>query len=168
MKKENREQRKQRWEETDRCFKMRERILAGAIELDDETYTGELLGKATFFQWAEPGAMGEPGRVIILTEDGLIYHGNYVYGKLTETVCDTVRTPWNEPHSGNRLLNLGMGNRLLIRKDRWERFAALIAPYLPIRSECYVHWLEIALSVNQQKENEEKQQQGDDQNVKRR
>ena len=53
-----------------------------SIELNNSTFTKDILDRTTFFQIAEGGAMGEPGGIVFLTEDGTVYHANYCFGDL--------------------------------------------------------------------------------------
>ena len=50
------------------------------IELNNDTFTKDILDRTTFFQIASPGAQGEPGEILFLTEDGKLYYANYVFG----------------------------------------------------------------------------------------
>ena len=58
-------------------------------ELNNATFTNDILEDAVFFMFAEGGAMGEPGGILFVTEDGEVYHGNYAFGDLE---MDTVVT----------------------------------------------------------------------------
>ena len=49
-------------------------------ELANEDITKSLFNRVEFFSIAEGGAMGEPGGIVAITSDKIIYHCNYVYG----------------------------------------------------------------------------------------
>ena len=102
--------------------------------------------------------MGEPGAIKFLTEDGALYHANYYFDDLKWT---TVKEAFpvitkcrfgicgegSVVPSGWHYVNLGMGNHLIVRQDRYERFSQLVPEnYRP--SEMYGSWLNKALSVN--------------------
>jgi hypothetical protein len=44
------------------------------IELSDMAFTKDILVKTTFFQFAERGAMGDPGGILFLTDQILKEH----------------------------------------------------------------------------------------------
>ena len=52
------------------------------IELAKKDLTKELSEKIWFFMLAEGGAMGEPGGVKFITNDGQAYSFNYIYGDI--------------------------------------------------------------------------------------
>ena len=128
------------------------------IELTDTTFTRELLDKTTFFQIAEGGAMGEPGGIWFVTEDSQIYHANYCFGNLSAQTISTAFPVIDQCRfglfglnstvpDGWQYVNLGFGNHLLVRQDRYESFAPLIASYKS-PGEIYQTWMEHAVSVN--------------------
>lgn len=127
------------------------------IELSNETFTKDILAGATFFQIAEGGAMGEPGGIVFVTEDGSVYHANYCYGDLKwETLQHAFPTIddchfglfgiGSEVPEGWMYVNLGMGNHLIVRQDRYDDFAPRIAGYKSL-GEVYQNWLKQALTV---------------------
>ena len=122
------------------------------IELNDKTFTKDVLDKTTFFQIAEAGAMGEGGGIVFVTEDGTVYHANYCYGDLKwETlqrafpVIDQCQfgITHSEVPEGWVYENLGMGNHLIVRRDRYDGFARL-ASKCKSMGELYQKWLEFA------------------------
>ena len=126
--------------------------------LTNRTFTKALLDKTTFFQIAEGGAMGEPGGIWFLTEDNQIYHANYCFGDLTEKTISSAFPVIDQCSfglfgfdskvpDGWQYVNLGFGNHLLVRQDRYESFAPLITVYKS-PGEVYEHWLEHAVAVN--------------------
>ncbi len=132
--------------------------MADKKELTNNTFTKDILAETTFFMFAEGGAMGEPGGIIFLTESGTVYHANYCFGDLK---WDTVKEAFpiidncrfglfgigTEVPDGWLYVNLGMGNHLIVRQDRYSKFAPLISEYKS-PGQIYQNWLEKALSVN--------------------
>ncbi len=124
------------------------------IELDNKTFTKELLDKTAFFSVAEGGAMGEPGGILFITDDGKLYHANYVFGDFKhETIKEsfpiideckfglfgmgtTVPDGWT-------YISLGFGNHLIVKDDYYAAFEPLIAKYNS-PGELYQHWVEKA------------------------
>lgn len=128
------------------------------IELNDSTFSKDILDKTTFFQIAEGGAMGEPGGIVFLAEDGTVYHANYCFGDLKwETiqhafpVIDQCRFGMfgidSEVPDGWVYVNLGMGNHLIVRQDRYDKFSPLISG-CKSSGEIYQRWLDHAKLVN--------------------
>ena len=128
------------------------------IELADSSFTREILDNATFFQIAEGGAMGEPGGIWFLTENNAVYHANYCWGDLTAKTISAAFPVIDQCSFGMfgvdsvvpdgwQYVNLGFGNHLLVRQDRYESFAPLIAGYKSL-GEVYQHWMEHALEIN--------------------
>ncbi len=122
------------------------------VELNDKTFTKDILDKTTFFQIAEAGAMGEGGGIVFVTEDGTVYHANYCYGDLRwETLqrafpvidqCEFGITHSEVPE-GWVYENLGMGNHLIVRRDRYDGFAKLSSKCSSM-GELYQKWLDFA------------------------
>ena len=124
------------------------------IELNNSTFDKEILDKTTFFQIAEGGAMGDSGGIVFLTENGKVYHANYWYGDLkweiirrAFPVIDQFRFGIDsEVPDGWVYVDLGMGNHLLVRQDRYAGFEALISD-CKSPGEIYRRWLELAKSI---------------------
>lgn len=89
------------------------------------------------FQWAAPGACGEPGGVEFITRCGKKYHTNYVfpeYGVSIDDLCKlfpplaefrvrifgggTYPEVWKDKY-------LGLGNYLVIHDSLWEDFTRI-------------------------------------------
>lgn len=133
-----------------------ERIMK-KIELEDATFTKDILDGTTFFQIAEGGAMGEPGGIVLLTENRKVYHANYCFGDLTTETMEKAFPVLKKCRfglfgkdsvvpEGWVYVDLGMGNHLIVRADYYEKFSLLTEEYKePV--EFYQHWLEIALSI---------------------
>lgn len=126
------------------------------IELKNATFTKDILDGVTFFQFAETGAMGEPGGIVFLTGDNKLYHANYFFGDLTmETIkkafpplakCEFGLGIRTVVPKGWEYVNLGMGNHLIVRSDYYAKFALMITGFNSC-GELYMHWLEKALSI---------------------
>ncbi len=127
-------------------------------KLDDNTFSKEILDGVTFFHLAECGAMGNPGGVLFLTENGKVYEANFCRGNLRE---ETIKKAFSvladanlfalhgEPQmpAGWNYVRLGAGNHLIIRSDYYEKFSSLAADYRDPAS-LYLNWFKIALAVN--------------------
>ena len=106
-----------------------------------------------FIMFAESGAMGEPGAIVIVTDDGDIFHCNYVYGdvklsKLRKVIpvlgewhpvlfgsYDNIPEGWNCEY-------LGAGNHLLIRNDIYDEFKGIIGEDMN-PSQIYASWFDV-------------------------
>ena len=123
------------------------------IELDNSSFTSDIAEKITFFSYAEGGAMGEPGRVLFVTEDHSVYHSNYIYTDLTWETMERAFpalvgfTRFRSETEGWKHVHLGMGNHLFVREDHFETFSQLISD-CEGPADIYVCWLEKALSMN--------------------
>jgi hypothetical protein len=107
------------------------------INLCNAELESSLFENVKYFMIAEGGAMGTPGDINILTEDGRHYCMNYVYGdidlnKLRKVFpvlkhCDfgmfgaTSGVP-----DGWHYLYLGMGNHLIVEESVFNEFAAIV------------------------------------------
>ena len=129
------------------------------IELTDQTFTRDILERATFFQIAQGGAMGEGGGIVFLTEEGTVYHSNYCNGDLKWETVQRAFPVIDECRFGHFgfgaqvpagwvYVHLGMGNHLLVRRDCYARFSPLISEYQTL-GEKYQNWLECA-AISQQ------------------
>lgn len=126
-------------------------------ELDNNSFNKETLDNISFFQFAEGGAMGDPGGIIIITDDGSTYHANYCYGGLKWETVKAAFPVINDCHFGLFGYNstvpkgwvyicLGMGNHLIVREDYYTKFEPLISEYNSA-SEIYKHWIRKAQSL---------------------
>ena len=126
-------------------------------ELNNATFTNDILEDAVFFMFAEGGAMGEPGGILFVTEGGEVYHGNYAFGDLE---MDTVEAAFpvlaqcsfgmfgqgSEVPMGWEYVNLGAGNHLIVHMDYAEQFRKKTRQYKkPV--ELFQNWLEVALDL---------------------
>lgn len=127
------------------------------IELCDATFTKEILDGTVFFQYAEGGAMGEPGGIVIVTEEGKAYHANYCFGDLQFDTMERAFPVLKECEfglfgidskvpSGWVYVNLGAGNHLIVREDYYEKFSPHVSGYTQL-SDMYANWLKVAESI---------------------
>ena len=127
------------------------------IELSNNTFTKDILDTTVFFKIAESGAMGEPGGIDFITEQGKIYHANYCYGDLERKTIQNAFPIINECRfglfgmgsevpKGWQYVSLGMGNHLIVRDDYYDKFASVIAHYKS-PGEIYQNWIEQALKI---------------------
>ncbi len=127
------------------------------IELENATFTKDILDSTTFFQLAEGGAMGEPGGIVFLTEDGKVYHANCCFGDLTKETMEKAFPVLagcefglfgfeSKVPDGWIYVNLGMGNHLIVRMDYFRMFESLTREY-KTPGELYQHWLEKAITI---------------------
>lgn len=126
-------------------------------ELNNATFTNDILEDAVFFMFAEGGAMGEPGGILFVTESGEAYHGNYAFGDLE---MDTIEAAFpvlaqcsfgmfghgSEVPLGWEYVNLGAGNHLIVRMDYAEQFRAMTKKWKkPV--ELFQNWMGVALDL---------------------
>lgn len=125
------------------------------IEMEKATLSTVPFDKAKYFSFAEGGAMGEMGGVLMVTSDGEVYHANHCFGDISYDDLVAVfpllgkcsfrlfgegsTTPkgWN-------YVDLGMGNHLIVHEDVYLEFKKKIKGLRP--SEIYQKWLDLAVS----------------------
>lgn len=112
---------------------------------------------ALFF--AEPGAQGGYGVIVIVSRTGEIYSCNYVYGDLPVDCYASLCPPLNGtkfniggqrdlPPNGWLPLYLGLGNHLIVSVDYADSFAKeLAARNIISRVQVYQQWLSIMLGI---------------------
>ncbi len=122
------------------------------------------------FQWATPGACGEPGGVEFITTCGKVYHTNYVYPEYGVSDDDLYRLfpPLKEFQVGIfgggkypeewKDKYLGLGNYLVVHNSLWEAFSKIAEEELKDRrdkGECVSLneiWDEVVLRVVKQRQ----------------
>ena len=113
--------------------------------------TKKLFNRAQFFHYAGGGAMGDPGAVVIVTDDGKTYYGNYVYGKITAAQVTRAFPAWTKSPEEIKedwiFYYLGMGNVLLVRKKHQEAFETLANNDLHDEVDLYTHWHKFAVEI---------------------
>ena len=104
------------------------------IELTHSSMIGFTSKDILAFSFAESGAMGEPGAVILVDKDKQFYHCNYVFGDVTED--DVLKmVPMLQDcqfglfgrnsivPAGWTYVNLGMGNHLVVSNEVYKSFS---------------------------------------------
>lgn len=114
-----------------------------------------------FFMIAEGGAMGEPGAVKFIKEDGNLYSFNYVFGDYKYEDIVKAFPPLGkcsfglfgiESHvpDGWEYVNLGMGNHLIVKTSVYPKFKKLISKYQSM-GEVYQNWIKHAEEIMKSK-----------------
>lgn len=111
------------------------------------------------FSFAEPGAQGRYGEIVIVSRIGEIYSCNYVYGDLPVECYADLCPPINDtkfniggqrdlPPNGWLPLYLGLGNHLIVSEDYASSFAKEMADRsIMNRGQVYQHWLSIMVGI---------------------
>ncbi|WP_072003473.1 hypothetical protein [Selenomonas bovis] len=126
-----------------------ERIIT---EIKNQDLKKKAFTNAQFILMAEYGAMGEPGKILIITSGGSIFHGNYYMGdidfdRLYRSV--PVIKAWNYDDilpENWAYQYLGAGNHLLIRKDVYDDFRKAVGEGTP-PEHIYVRWMDAAWDI---------------------
>lgn len=125
--------------------------------------TNELLKKsffkdAKFIMVAASGAMGHGGDVCVIKENGSIYSGNYVYGKLDgekfiqtfpyvlDEEYDVLKNTGKSTDGKFYYIYMGAGNHLLIAADVWDKFEKA-ASDCECAEDYYEKWYEVACTI---------------------
>lgn len=119
-------------------------------ELCKADLTKELSEKIWFFKIAEGGAMGSPGEVAVITNDGTMYAFNYIYGDIMyedvkeffPVITKCMFAMFGEESivpDGWKYVNLGCGNHLLVKDEIYGEFFKEIKD-LKKPSEVYGVW----------------------------
>lgn len=126
----------------------------GTILLDNSALKKKYLEKVAFFMFAEGGAMGEPGCILWLGEDGKKYHCNYCFGdvdfkkvaKLFPVINECKFELFgygSEAPEGWEYVNLGTGNHLIVNEKYHARFSEETKELMD-SSEFYQNWQRVA------------------------
>lgn len=115
-----------------------------------------------FFQYAEGGAMGEPGGIYLLMRNKQLYHTNYLYGHVTIDMLkqkfDAIRefkigmlsTLFVQETEKFASMKLGFGNSLFVNKECLDKFCRELENENIKRSDggkLYKMWISIAKRV---------------------
>ena len=99
------------------------------IELKPLNYSEYLPINIIAYSYATPGAMGTPGRVQIISNEGKFFHFNYTRDAFKESDLDAICPPIKERKDDISKfeeewedINLGMGNSLTINKSISQKF----------------------------------------------
>lgn len=116
------------------------------------------------FHWSAPGACGEPGGVVFVTMDGLVYHTNYLY-EITDDELFEIFPPLSSFRPGIvgggyfppswKDKYLGLGNYLVVHDSIWDDFSNTAHNELNRLNEAgngekailYQIWVEVVLKV---------------------
>lgn len=114
---------------------------------------------AVAFSFAEPGAQGRNGKIVIVSRTGEIYSCNFIYGDLPEGCYVELCPPLNDtkfniggqrdqPPSGWLPLYLGVGNHLIVPEEYAVSFAKELADWSVMnRGQVYQQWLSIMVGI---------------------
>ena len=127
--------------------------MTDVIHLKNEDITKELFDRAQFIFWADDGAMGSSGAIVLVDDCGKYYYCNWLYGDsgyiadymLIMRACPMFRDGFNEEWVYHYL---GFGNRLAYRKEYDEEYCRLIDELIPSQYEIeYQAWQDIAVKL---------------------
>lgn len=138
-------------------------ILVGGITLKETIYLSNkdlnesIFKDVMFCSFAEGGAMGEPGRVLLINKDGQTYHFNYVYDDIDMEKVEKLFPVLGESEFGMFIhdpvvprgwnyLNLGMGNYLFVNDEVYSKFMELLDGE-DDPPTVYSIWIDIANSI---------------------
>ena len=125
-----------------------ERIIT---EIKNQDLKKKAFINAQFILMAEYGAMGEPGKILIITSGGSIFHGNYYMGDIDfDRLCRSVPVikAWSDDILPDNWAYqyLGAGNHLLIRKDVYADFRKAVGEEA-LPEHIYVRWMDAAWDI---------------------
>lgn len=124
------------------------------IELTKENYNLYHPFNIIAFSHAIPGAMGESCSIIIVTEDGSVYHLNYKYDKWTKEdvleICPIIKGGMfgylKDISADWEIVYLGAGNFLFVNITIWEQFILQAEKY-KYPHVLYRNWLTIIMNI---------------------
>ena len=121
------------------------------IELSKSNYKKYTPINAMAFSYANGGAQGEPGGIIILDNNGTFFHFNYNEGDLKKDeifeICPSLKeVALNQIPENFEKMNMGMGNTLFVNKSIFpevkEKTKDLKNP-----AALYIQWKHIILDI---------------------
>ena len=123
------------------------------IKITESNYKGYCSIDIVAFSFAQSGAMGIPGHVIIFDSEGWVYHTNYCDGDISfkhllEVVPvlkdSKIGVSGHETPEGWIPFYLGAGNHLTVRSDYSVRFEEEMGKrHIETPSNLYLQWQEI-------------------------
>ena len=125
------------------------------ISLTKENYTQHLPITPVAFSVAEGGAMGCPGRVIIIDDKNNIYNF-YLHELEKEDVMKILPALYESKRavlgidpstSGWNRVYLGMGNHLMVANSIYERFNESAKSLWQSRGSLYQQWISIVQEI---------------------
>ena len=127
------------------------------IEITESNYKGYRSINIVAFSFAQPGAMGEPGGIEIIDEQGRFYHTNYCWEGISyEHLCEVVpalkdckfEVFGHQAPEGWEAVYLGMGNHLTIKADYYNQFKEeTLNRHIKDECEMYLQWIGIVLKL---------------------
>ena len=127
------------------------------IEITEFNYKDYRSIDIVAFLFAQPGAMGEPGGIEIIDEQGRFYHTNYCWEGISyEHLCEVVpalkgckfEVLGHQAPQGWEAVYLGMGNHLTIKADYYHQFKEETHNrHIEKASQLYQQWVEIVLKL---------------------
>ena len=127
------------------------------IEITASNYKDYTSLDIVAFSFAQPGAMGEPGGVLIVDVTGQVYHTNYCYGgidynHLLEIVpilkgCEFGVFDHQTPEGWSPVY-LGFGNHLTIKADYYSQFKEDVDnKHFENTGQLYQQWLGMVMKL---------------------
>ena len=114
---------------------------------------------AAAFFFAEPGAQGRNGEIVIVSRIGEIFFCNFIYGDLPADCYASLCPPLNDtkfniggqrdlPPNGWLPMYLGLGNHLIVSEEYAVSFAKELADQSVMnRGQVYQQWLSIMVGI---------------------
>ena len=120
------------------------------ITLTKENYTQYLPLEPVAFSFAELGAMGSPGEIVIINQRSV--HCFYVYDFETEIIQRILPELYESLKSETSSLDwhkfyLGMGNHLFVKDSIYNEFALRAEEYKGQLGMLYQNWINIVLEI---------------------
>lgn len=130
-----------------------------AITITEENYIQYLPLNSIAFSFAEGGAMGSPGQVVIVDENSNIYcfwlqslerdTAKRIIHPLFE--CQFGMFGSSKPAPGWHYFYLGMGNHLLVTNSLYDKFYSEVQGYLNRPALLYQRWIKLVIALNNTK-----------------
>lgn len=127
------------------------------IEITESNYKDYRSIDIVAFSFAQPGAMGEPGGIEIIDEQGRFYHTNYCWEGISyEHLCEVVpalkgckfEVLGHQAPEGWEAVYLGMGNHLTIKAEYYNQFKEETQNrHIEKASQLYQQWFEVVLKL---------------------
>ena len=123
------------------------------ISLSKQNYTNYLPLDPIAFSYAEGGAMGSPGQIIIIDTNNNIYDF-YIYDFENDIIkliipilfeCQFGMFGHDIPTSGWHNLYLGMGNHLMVKESIFHEFYPKAVEYNEEPGVLYQKWIDLVL-----------------------
>lgn len=111
--------------------------LNGKIEIDKSDIPSIDFTKLIAYTTASGGAMGEPGGVNMLMEDGSLYHFNYFQSNIQP---DDIKSLLDSAFEDRGFANLGAGNILFFHADDTDWLLEKRDRYMETSDESFAQW----------------------------